>query len=137
MVPATTHDQGATVRHDERGEIITGWLLRILLTVAVLGLVIYEVLAVVVSTVALDDNAREVARAARDAYRVEQSVDDATEVAQEVADLHDADVTALEEDGEDLVITLDQQAPTLLVHRIGPLEDLTRVTVTRRVAWQP
>ena len=132
-----THDQGAAVRHDERGEIITGWLLRIVLTVAVLGLVVYEVLAVVVSTVALDDNAREVARAARDAYRVEQSLDDAVEAAQEVADLHDADVTALEEDGEELVISLGQQAPTLLVHRIGPLEDITRVTVTTRVAWQP
>lgn len=125
------------MRHDERGEIITGWLLRIVLTVAVLGLVVYEVLAVVVSTVALDDNAREVARAARDAYRVEQSLDDAVEAAQEVADLHDADVTALEEDGEDLVMSLGQQAPTLLIHRIGPLEDVTQITVTRRVAWQP
>lgn len=124
------------MRHDERAEIITGWLLRIVLTVAVLGLVIYEVLAVVVSTVALDDTAREVARAARDAYRVEQSVDDATEAAQTVAGVHDAEVTTIEEDGEDLVITLGRQAPTLLVHRIGPLEDVTQVSVTRRITWQ-
>ncbi len=124
------------MHHPERGEIITGWLFKMLLTVAVLAFIAYEVISIGVTTVALDDNAREVARAARDAYRSDQSVEAATEAAVAVADLHDAEVVALEDEGDDLVITLQRQAPTLLTHRIGPLEDLTVASVTTRVAWQ-
>ncbi len=120
----------------ERGEIITGWLVKMLLTVAVLALVAYEVISIGVTTFALDDHAREVARAARDAYRSEQSVEVATQAAVAVADRHDAEVVALEDEGEDLVITLQRQAPTLVTHRIGPLEDLTVASVTTRITWQ-
>ena len=122
--------------HLERGEIITGWLVKMLLTVAVLALVAYEVISIGVTTFALDDHAREVARAARDAYRSEQSVEVATQAAVAVADRHDAEVVALEDEGEDLVITLQRQAPTLVTHRIGPLEDLTVASVTTRITWQ-
>jgi len=124
------------VDHLERGEIITGWLVKMLLTVAVLALVAYEVISIGVTTFALDDHAREVARAARDAYRSEQSVEVATQAAVAVADRHDAEVVALEDEGEDLVITLQRQAPTLVTHRIGPLEDLTVASVTTRITWQ-
>ncbi len=122
--------------HLERGEIITGWLVKMLLTVAVLALVAYEVISIGVTTFALDDHAREVARAARDAYRSEQSVEVATQAAVAVADRHDAEVVALEDEGEDLVITLQRQAPTLVTHRIGPLEGLTVASVTTRITWQ-
>lgn len=124
------------MHHAEQGEIITGWLFKMLLTVAVLAFIAYEVISIGVTTVALDDNAREVARAARDAYRSDQSVEAATEAAVAVADLHGAEVVALEDEEEDLVITLERQAPTLLTHRIGPLEDFTRASVTTRIAWQ-
>lgn len=124
------------MRREQSGEIITGWLLKLVLVVAVLGFIAYEGLSVVVTTVSLDDNAREVARAARDAYRIDGSVENAAEQAQQVADLHGAELVTLEEDGEDLVLTLQRQAPTLVIHRIGPLEDLTMVTVTTRVGWQ-
>lgn len=124
------------MRHTEQGEIITGWIFKLVLVVAVLGFVAYEGLSIVVTTVALDDNAREVARAARDAYRVEPSLEEAAERAQQVADLHGAELVELEEDGDELILTLQRQAPTLVLHRIGPLEDLTMATVTTRVAWQ-
>lgn len=127
---------GGDVRHAEQGEIITGWLLKMLLTVAVLAIIAYEVISIGVTTVALDDNAREVARAARDAYRSSQSLEAATEAAVAVADLHNAEVVALEDEGEELVITLQRQAPTLVTHRIGPLEDFTMASVTTRVSWQ-
>lgn len=122
--------------HAEQGDILSGWLLKMLLTVAVIALVAYEAISIGVTTVALDDNAREVARVARDAYRSDQSVEVAAEAAAVVADRHGAEVVSLEDEGEDLVITLQRQAPTLITHRIGPLEDLTMASVTTRITWQ-
>jgi hypothetical protein len=118
---------------DERGDILWSWLVRLCLVMAVLSLVTYEVVSVAVSTVALDDRAREVARAARDEYRVERASATATEVAR----THGAEVTAVTEDGDLLVIELEKQAPTLIVHRLGPLDELTTTTATSRIRWTP
>jgi hypothetical protein len=122
---------------DERGDILWSWLVRLCLVMAVLSLVTYEVVSVAVSTVALDDRAREVARAARDEYRVERSLERASATATEVARTHGAEVTAVTEDGDLLVIELEKQAPTLIVHRLGPLDELTTTTATSRIRWTP
>lgn len=124
-------------RPGEQGDIITGWLFRLLAFMAVLVVVGYEVISIGLNVVTLDDNAREVARAARDAYRVEGSLDDAEDAAQEVADLHGVEVVGLVEDGDDLIVTLEKQAPTLLVHRVGPLEDLATSTTDSRIVVRP
>lgn len=124
-------------RPGEQGDIITGWLFRLLAFMAVLVVVGYEVISIGLNVVTLDDNAREVARAARDAYRVEGSLDDAEDAAQEVADLHGVEVVGLVEDGDDLIVSLEKQAPTLLVHRVGPLEDLATATTDSRIVVRP
>jgi hypothetical protein len=124
-------------RPGEQGDIITGWLFRLLAFMAVLVVVGYEVISIGLNVVTLDDNAREVARAARDAYRVEGSLDDAEDAAQEVADLHGVEVVSLVEDGDDLIVSLEKQAPTLLVHRVGPLEDLATATTDSRIVVRP
>ena len=124
-------------RPGEQGDIITGWLFRLLAFMAVLVVVGYEVVSLGLNVVTLDDNAREVARAARDAYRVEGSLDDAEDAAQEVADLHGVEVVGLVEDGDDLIVSLEKQAPTLLVHRVGPLEDLATSTTDSRIVVRP
>lgn len=119
----------------EAGDIITGWLFRLLAFLAVLAFVAFEVGTIVVANFTLDDAAREVARAARDEYRGERSLDRATQVATDVAALRDAEVVAVVADGDDLVIELRKRAPTVVVHRIGPLEELTMVTASNRIAW--
>jgi len=121
----------------ESGDIITGWLVQLLLFLAVLSFIAYEALAVVVTHASLDDTAREVARAARDEYRVGRSIDIATSTAVEVAAVRDARVVAVAEHDGELVVELHRDAPTLVIHRIGPLQDLTKVTTSARVAWAP
>jgi hypothetical protein len=118
---------------DERGDIITSWLLQLLVFLAVVAFVVYEVIAVVATTISLDDAAREVARAARDEYRADRSLDRATDAAEQVAELRDAQVVAVEEEGGELVVTVTRVAPTLVVHRIGPLAELAQVNATSRV----
>jgi hypothetical protein len=117
----------------ERGDIISRWLLQMLAIMAVISLVAYEVIALGLTTLSADDAAREVARAARDAYRVEQSLDRAEATAQEAARSHDATLVAVDEDGDVLSVTVEKRAQTLLVHRIGPLSDVANRPATSRV----
>jgi hypothetical protein len=121
----------------ERGDIITSWLVQLLVFLAVVAFVAYEVVAVVATTISLDDTAREVARAARDEYRAERSLERATTAAAEVAELRDVELVAVQEEDDELVVTLSRLAPTLVVHRIGPLEELARVSASSRVGWAP
>lgn len=120
-------------RDGERGDIIAGWLLRMLVTLAVIAFVAYEIIAVGVAAVRADDAAREVARAARDAYRVEQSLDRAEAVAEEVARERDATLVAVDEEGDVLSVTVEQRAATLVIHRVGPLEDRVTPAATSRI----
>lgn len=122
---------------DESGGIISSWLIQLLVFLAVLSLVAYEVISVLVTSVSLDDTAREVARATRDEYRVARSIEVATATAVEVAAVRDARVLEVTEEDNDLVVRLQRDAPTLVIHRIGPLQDLTKVTTSARVAWAP
>ena len=120
---------------DECGGIIGGWLLQMVVVLGVIGLLLFEVLSVVVATVSLDDVAREVARATRDEYRVERSIDVATATAESIASSRDARITGVVLEDDELVIGLERDAPTLLVHRIGPLQELATPNTSARIAW--
>ena len=122
---------------DESGGIISSWLIQLLIFLAVLSFIAYEGISVLVTNVSLDDTAREVARATRDEYRVARSIEVATDTAVEVAAVHDARVLEVTEEDGDLVVELQRDAPTLVIHRIGPLQHLAKVTTSARVAWAP
>lgn len=120
---------------DEDGGIVTGWLVQMLAVLAVIGLIAFEVISIAVSTVSTDDSAREVARAVRDAYRVEQSIAQAERTAREVAETQEVVVTSVGEQDGFLTVEVERQASTLLVHRIGPIEDLATTSAQSRVRW--
>lgn len=122
-----------SVRHGQDGGIVTGWLLRLVATMAVLALVVFEIGAVVVASVAADDAAGEVARAATVTYRSTGSLAEAEASGQTVADERSVELVSLEEDGTALVVMVERSAGTLLLHRFGPTEDLTTRSATRRV----
>lgn len=122
---------------DERGGIVTGWLIQMVAILAVIGLIAYEIISIMVSNVSADESAREVARAARDAYRVEQSIQQAETTADEVALTRDVTLIAVTEEDGYLLVEVERDAPTLLVHRIGPMEDLATTTASSRVRWAP
>jgi hypothetical protein len=127
----------STRRADESGDIIGGWLLQLVVFLAVLAFIAYEVISVVVTNISLDDTAREVARAARDEYRVARSIDVATASAGETAAARDARIVEVTQHGDDLIVELERDAPTLLIHRIGPLQDLSKANTSARITWAP
>ena len=119
--------------HGQDGGIVTGWLLRLVATMAVLALVVFEVGAVVVASIDADDAAGEVARAATVAYRSSGSLVEAEASGQAVADQRSVELLRLEEDGTALVVEVERTAGTLLLHRFGVTEDLVTRTAARRV----
>lgn len=120
---------------DQRGDIIGSWLLQLVVFLAVVAFVAYEAISVFVTNVGLEDAAREVARAARDEYRTSGSLERAMRTAEGSADLRDAQVTALAVEGNELVVGLERQAPTVVIHRVGPLEDLVTANTSSRISW--
>lgn len=128
--------RGATGPAGQRGEV-SSWLLQLLIVVAIVGLVVYEAVALGLATVQIDDLAREVARDARDEYRAEQSIEAARDVADDAAAEGEATVVRLQTGDEALTVTLEKDARTLIVHRIGPLAERLTPSATRRVDLRP
>lgn len=121
---------------DEQGAV-SNWFTQLLVLVVVVGLVVYETVALGFAAVRIDDLAREVAREARDEYRSEQSLAEARARAEDAAGDREATVVRLETDGDALTVTLEGQANTLIVHRIPPLADRLTPTATRRAGLRP
>lgn len=123
-------------RSGQRGEI-SNWLVQMLVVLAIVGLVVYEAVALGFAAVQVDELAREVARVARDEYRAEESLTRARAVAEETAGDEEATVTSFDADEDSLSVTIEKPANTLVVHRIGPLADRLTPSATRRADLQP
>ncbi|MFP4147904.1 MAG: hypothetical protein ACLFUG_03995 [Nitriliruptoraceae bacterium] len=120
------------MREPQAGGIVLGWLLRLVITMAVLSLLLFEVGAVVLASVRADDAAAEVARAAVVAYGSSGSVEQAAMTATEAAEDRDVDLTTFEQDGTTLVIEVSTQAETVALHRLPGTEGLITRTASRR-----
>lgn len=124
------------MHRDATGGIITGWLGQLLVIMAIVGLVVYEVVAVGVAAVTLEDEARQVAKVAADAYGSQERIDEASDAAAEAGTTLDVEVLQVTLDGDHVLVTVRGQASTLVLHRLGVLEDLTRPTATGRSNWR-
>ena len=121
---------------DETGGIITGWLIRVVIFIAVLAFIGYEAIAMAITAVQLDGSARDVARAAATAYADDQLPDAATAAAQQQAAAKGVEHVSLEIDGDDIVVVVTDAAPTVIVHEIGFLEGWTTPTASARQRWR-
>ena len=121
--------------HDERGDIISSWLVQLFLIMAVVGLIGYELLAVAVTTLTLDGDAEQVADAAADTYERDQDEDDALAAAEQEADTRGTEVVDLTVEDDAVVVTVVKPTETLWVHRIPGLDELAEVASTRRSRW--
>lgn len=124
---------------DERGDIISRWLVQLLVIMAVLGVLGYEGISVIMTHLALDEDGREVAASARSTYRDDRSVEDAIDAGRATAEERGIEVlNVLEvEEPREVVFELERTANTLFLHRIGPLEGMTVARADRRVPLSP
>jgi hypothetical protein len=121
----------------QEGGIVTGWLLQLVVVMAVIAFVGFETISIAITTISLDDAAREVAGEARDAYRSGNELRRAEEAAADAADELEVELVSVEIEGDDLFATVRDEASTLLVHRIGALDTVTRPTARGRARWRP
>jgi hypothetical protein len=125
-----------SVRRDETGGIITGWLGQLLVIMAVVAFVGFEVVTIAVTSVTLQDQAREVARAAASAYGQRERLTDAQEAAIAEATELGVEVASVGLEDDRIVATITTTADTLVLHRIGALETVTRPTASASVDWR-
>ena len=110
------------------GDIIVSWLVRLVLTLAVLALVVFEAGSIAYAHLYADDAADELARAGTVAYRSSGSLSAAQDAAEDVADSRGVELVTFERDGATLVVEVERTAQTLVLHRIPALSAmLTRV----------
>ena len=118
----------------DSGSIVLGWLTRLAATIAVLGLLAFDGVALVSTNFQAADHATSAAVLAADNYAQTKDVQAA----------YDAAVTAVTERGETIdaktfvvdpatghvTLTLHREAATLWVHRVGPLKKWVDVKAT-------
>lgn len=141
-VPAPYAYVGATVRSPqvgrrEAGDIVGGWLIRLAAIMAVVGFLGYEAVSAGVTAVSVDGSARDVARAAATAYRDSGQSKDAADTAAAVqAEASGVTVESLVIEDDVVVVTVNDRAPTLVIHEIGFLSGLTTPSATARHKWR-
>ncbi|SRR6056297_2704945 len=116
----------------EAGGIVMGWLLRLVVTMGIISLVVFEIAAVVMAAVEADDAAGEVARASSVAYGASGSLEEAAAVAEQLAEDRDVALTSFEQDGAAVEVVVSTDAGTLLLHRLPGTEGLVTRSATRR-----
>lgn len=120
----------------ESGDIVTGWLLRLVVFMAILAFIGYEVIVVGLNYVSAEDAAQEVARAARSSYRETQDQDLAEEAALREAEFRDVELVTFEVEEEHISATVSRTADTLVAGDLGFLDGVTARTATSRIRWR-
>lgn len=116
----------------EDGDIIVGWLVRLVITVAIFALVVFEVVAVILANVRVDDAAGEVARSAVVAYGSSGSLASSEDAAEQTAIENDVRLDTFEQDGDTVVIEVSADAETLVLHRLPGTDGLVTRSASRR-----
>ena len=123
----------------DRGDIVLGWLTKVVVTLAVLGVVGFDLVSLGAARFQAEDHAQTAVRAASEAYRTPNDLQAAYDAAYaEVAehgDTIDPQTFSVAADGR-VTLTLRRTAPTMLVEKIGPLRPWAEVerTVSARPA---
>lgn len=114
---------------DERGFVIAS-LIRLVVLLVLVGLVVVEGASILFASLTLQDAAEVAALNAADQLDAGQSVEEATDEAVRTLGQRDPDISLLDfevlPDGG-VRIRVRKRAATILVHRIGPLDDLALV----------
>jgi hypothetical protein len=117
---------------DERG-IIVNWIVRIVVTTAVVGIVLFDAGSVAVNFFGLDATADDVAVSVSNFVKNGSgtvTVGVMEEEARKLAREHDARLTEFSYDQTDgvVTVTLKREANTLIISRIGATEDWGKAT---------
>jgi hypothetical protein len=115
----------------ERGDIVLGWLTRVVVTLAVVAVIAFDSIAIVTAHFSLSDDAQSAAEAANAAWNEHRgNVQDAYNAAAAYAEQHGEELPV-----KDFTVTptgvvqveLTRKAATLVVGHLGPLKKLAEI----------
>ena len=124
---------------NDRGDIVLGWLTKVVAVLAVLGVIGFDLISLGTSYFQAEDHANAAARAAADAHRTGSNLQAAYDAALaevvEHGDTIDAGSFTVAPDGR-VSLTLRRTAPTLIMEKVAPLREMAEVErrVTSRVS---
>ena len=126
--------RGADPLHmDDRGDIVLGWLTKVVAVLAVLGVIGFDAISLGAARFQAEDHAQLAARAAAETYKsgkdLQAAYDAALAEVLEHGDSIDPQTFSVAPDGT-VTLTLLRVAPTMLVERIGPVRDWANMTST-------
>ena len=121
---------------NERGDIVIGWLLKLVISLAIVGLVAFEGGAILVAKVQADGVANDVATEAAIAYAQGSDFDAAERAAEAEATHAGVELVSLDvaSDGRSISVTILKKAKTLILQRIDSTKSWTEARSTRRRA---
>lgn len=116
----------------DTGDIVLGWLVRVIALLAVVGVMAFDALSVGSSRLSIDDQATTAARAAADSWAASHDMqgafDTAWHSATEADATNDVDVKSFSIDATGVAhVTLSREAPTFVMRLIPPLRHLAVV----------
>ncbi|MBK5308130.1 MAG: murein biosynthesis integral membrane protein MurJ [Frankiaceae bacterium] len=116
----------------DRGDIVLGWLTRLVVVLSVLGVVVFDGISLMQARFQASDRATTAAAAAADEYRTSHDVQKAYNAAYAtVVGLDTIETKTFRVDAEGKVtLRLHHEATTLVVHRIGPIKKWTDAVET-------
>lgn len=119
----------------DSGGIVTGWLVKVVISIVLFGVVAFDAVAIGVAHLSVVDDADTAAQAAGSAWRDAQGTKNARELAYQaavaVADRHgetvEPDSFSVSPDGT-VHVTLRRVASTVVIRHISPLRGLSVAT---------
>ena len=121
-------------RSGERGGIVTGWLLKLIVSIAIVGVVAFEAGAVVVAHVTAESAANDIATEAGFVVGRGGRADDAKDAARAEAAKHGVTLTgfSVTADREFVSVQIEKKAKTLVLHRLSWTKSWTVVRTDKR-----
>ena len=117
----------------DRGDIVLGWLTKLVATLAVLGVVGFDLVALGATRFQAEDHAQAAVRAANETWKsskdLQAAYESALAEAAEHGDRIDPQTFTIASDGA-ITLTLQRTAATVLVEKVGPLRGWAQVSTT-------
>lgn len=126
----------AAIAGSQRGGIITGWLLRMVIGLILLGLVFFEAGSIVVARIGVDGTTKTAAREAALVYGNGRDAEAARAEAEKAATQGGARLVefTISNDGQEVTVTLERTAKTFVIHKIGALKKYAKVRASDTAA---
>lgn len=117
----------------DSGQIVIGWLAKVIVGLLVVGLVLFEVVGVLVARGTAADTASKAAQEAGFTYRDSRDVRRAEQTARSFVEKEGGEFISFSVDTRDrtATVTVRRVAKTFFIHRIGALKKYTIATSTQ------